>query len=157
MPDTLPAVLERDAARVEGRPRPEAPVAPAGPRRRWRGVRVLRRWLRWRYGRIAPHGVSLVGLYAVFIALAHLLSFGRVERSLLLTLVVGFVSLVFLAMIALFAWTLWGALRDTVGWTASAHGRRQILLFTAAAGLLLVLLPRLFSKDVLSYIMYGRA
>lgn len=133
------------------------PPAPARRRaRRWASARVLRRWLARRYGPLAPHGVSLVGLYALFVALSYAISFGRVERSALLTAAVVFVSLLFVLMIALFVWTLWGALRDTCGRTIPG-GRRQILLFALAASLCLLLLPRLFSKDVLSYLVYGRA
>lgn len=119
-------------------------------------MRTLRRWLSLRYGPVVPHGISLVGIYAVFVALAHLISFGRVQRSGLLTASVAFVSLLFVAMIGLFTWSLWTALRDTYG-RRLPGALRQILLFTLGASLCLVALPRLFSKDVLSYLVYGRA
>lgn len=127
------------------------------PRRRpGRGVRVLRRWLARRYGRLAPHGAALVLLYATFIGFAQLLSFGRVERGVALMVGVALAGLLFLGMIAVLVLTLWHALRDTVG-RSLPDGWRSILVFTALVGGLLLFLPRLFSKDVFSYIMYGRA
>ncbi|MDP9373930.1 MAG: hypothetical protein M3Q65_16035, partial [Chloroflexota bacterium] len=107
------------------------------------------------YGPLAPHGAAFVGLYALFTGLAHAISFGRVERSPALVVAVTLIVLLFLAMIGLFVLTLWTALRDMSG-RDLPDGRRQILFFTAGAGLCLLLLPRLFSKDVLSYLVYGQ-
>jgi len=52
--------------------------------------------------------------------------------------------------------TLWQALR-TLSTIQIADGWKPILLATLGAGAALVTLPRLFSKDVLSYLVYGRA
>lgn len=114
-------------------------------------ARIVARW-----GPIAPHGIATVILYVIFTLLARAISFGRVQRSLLLYLVIGLVAIIFLAMIALLIRTLWVALRDLSGRTL-ADGWRAIGLATLGAGLALVTLPRLFSKDVLSYLVYGRA
>lgn len=144
--------------RVEAAPplKTANPPAPTAARGRWRGLRVLRRWLARRYGPLAPYGFGLVGLYTLFLALAEVLSFGRAERSWALLIATGVAAALFLAMIGLFVWNLWSALRAMAD-RDLAGALRQIVLFAGLAGLLLLFLPRLFSKDVLSYIMYGRA
>ncbi len=109
-----------------------------------------------RWGPIAPHGVATVTLYVIFALLARAITFGRVQRNLLLYLLIGLAAIVFLAMIAFLVRALWVALRDLSGQTI-AGGWRTIGLTTLGAGLALVTLPRLFSKDVLSYLVYGRA
>lgn len=88
--------------------------------------------------------------------LAYALSFGRVQpgRALIAGVIVA--GMLFLAMIAALMGALWRALSGTSG-KVQPGALRQIVICTAAAGLILVFLPRLFSKDVLSYIMYGRA
>lgn len=132
------------------------PTAGRGPLSERLNVHTLWHWLALRYGPLAPHGVRLIMSYAIFVGLAHLISFGRMERNWLLTVTIVFVAALFLGMIGLFVWTLWRALRATYGF-ALPNGRRQILLFTFGASAWLLLLPRLFSKDVLSYLVYGRA
>jgi len=120
-----------------------------------RGLAAMRARLVARWGPIAPHGIATVTLYVIFALLARAISFGRVQRSLLLYLMIGLAALVFLAMLALLMRTLWVALRDLSGQTI-VGGWRTIGLTTLGAGLALVTLPRLFSKDVLSYLVYGR-
>jgi hypothetical protein len=132
------------------------PASAGAPRAGARQLALLRRWLVDRWGPIAPHGLATVGLYLVFTLLARLISFGRVERSTLLYLVVALAAVLFIAMIVVLVWALWRALRDTTGQVASG-GWRPILLTALGAGLCLLTLPRLFSKDVLSYLVYGRA
>jgi hypothetical protein len=139
---------------AEQRVRP-VPFVPA-PRRRLYWLAVLRRWLGLRYGPVAPHGVLLVVLYALFALLARLISFGRVQRSTALMIIIGLVIALFLLMVGLFVRALWAALRATCG-RVLPGSLRTILLATLGAGLCLVTLPRLFSKDVLSYLVYGRA
>lgn len=149
------------ATRIEEH-RPGAPAeaeshpAEGGHWRLGRRIVALRRWLVARWGPIAPHGVALVGLYLVFVLLARVISFGRVERSASLYLLIGLAITLFIAMIAGFFWAFWGALRDTARLTRP-DGWRPVLLATLGAGLCLLTLPRLFSKDVLSYLVYGRA
>lgn len=117
---------------------------------------ALRASLVEHWGPIAPYGLATFILYLCFVVLARLLTFGRVQRSFLLYLLVALAGVLFVVMIALFVRTLWLALRglcryqDTNGW-------RAILLTTFGAGAALVTLPRLFSKDVLSYLVYGQA
>lgn len=127
-------------------------------RKRARGyrVRVFQRWMALRFGPLGLHGVVLVALYATFMILAYLLSFGRVQPGRALIAGVILAGLLFLSIIAALMSALWRALCDTSGRVLPGT-LRQVLLFTAVAGLILVFLPRLFSKDVLSYIMYGRA
>jgi hypothetical protein len=132
------------------------PAIDGAGRRSERQLVLFRRWLVDHWGPIAPHGLATVGLYLIFTLLARLISFGRVERSTLLYLVVALAAVLFIAMIVILVWTLWRALRDTASLTA-AGGWRPILLAALGAGLCLLTLPRLFSKDVLSYLVYGRA
>lgn len=134
------------------RARDEAGEATDTPRG-WVGLRAR---LVARWGPIAPHGLITVGLYAIFTLLARAIFFGRVQRSVVLYLLMGLAALTFIAMIALFVCALWLALRDLSGQRV-AGGWRAIGATTLGAGLALVTLPRLFSKDVLSYLAYGRA
>lgn len=124
-----------------------------GTPRVWIGLRAR---IATRWGPIAPYGLATVILYCFFALLARLIFFGRVQRSLVLYLLIGLAALLFIAMIALLLRTLWLALRDLSGQTIIG-GWRPIGLTTLGAGLCLVTLPRLFSKDVLSYLAYGRA
>jgi hypothetical protein len=117
---------------------------------------VPRRWLIDRWGPIAPHGVTLVGLYLLFVLLARVASIGRVERDLALYIVVVVIALAFLVICATFVCGLWSALRQTATLDAP-DGWRPILLATLGAGLCLLSFPRLISKDMLSYLVYGRA
>ncbi|MGN6755644.1 MAG: hypothetical protein ACTHMJ_04555 [Thermomicrobiales bacterium] len=126
------------------------------PGRRLYWLTVWRRWLALRFGPVAPHGVLLVALYAMFALLARLISFGRVQRSTALVVIVVLVAALFVVMVGLFVRALWAALRGTCG-RELPGSLRPILAATLGAGLCLVTLPRLFSKDVLSYLVYGRA
>jgi hypothetical protein len=138
-------------------PRTANPAVTGGAARRGGGhlARVRRRIVA-RWGPIAPHGFATVGLYLVFAVLARIVSFGRVERNALLYVTVGLAMALFVAMVGLLVRALWVALRATSGREVPG-GWRPILLTTLGAGLALLTLPRLFSKDVLSYLVYGRA
>ncbi len=140
--------IEELRARVRGKGREQGATG--------RGLAALRARIVARWGPIAPHAVATVTLYVIFALLARAISFGRVQRSFLLYLLIGLAAIVFLAMIGLLVRTLWVALRDLSGQTI-VGGWRAIGLATLGAGLALVTLPRLFSKDVLSYLVYGRA
>jgi len=140
--------IEERRARVRGKGREQGATG--------RGLAALRARIVARWGPIAPHAVATVTLYVIFALLARAISFGRVQRSFLLYLLIGLAAIVFLAMIGLLVRTLWVALRDLSGQTI-VGGWRAIGLATLGAGLALVTLPRLFSKDVLSYLVYGRA
>ena len=138
----------------EGRTRVRENERQRGARRR--GLAAMRARIVARWGPIAPHGLATLTLYVIFALLARAITFGRVQRSLLLYLLVGLAAIVFLAMIALLIRTLWAALRDLSGQMVGG-GWRTVGFTTLGAGLALVTLPRLFSKDVLSYLAYGRA
>lgn len=114
-------------------------------------ARIIERW-----GPIAPHAIATVTLYVLFAVLARLIFFGRVQVSSLLYVMIGLAMIIFLGMIAVMVRTLWQALR-TLSTMQIADGWKPILLATLGAGAALVTLPRLFSKDVLSYLVYGRA
>ncbi len=116
----------------------------------WR-MSVVARW-----GPIAPFAIATTLLYTVFALLARVIVFGRVQRSPLLYLMVGLAALIFIGMIAVMVRALWQALRALSG-AQDPQGWRPILLGAAGAGLALLTFPRLFSKDVLSYLVYGRA
>lgn len=124
-------------------------VAPS----RWSALRagIVARW-----GPIAPYAIALTAIYLLFALLARMISFGRVQRSVLLYLMIGLASLLFIAMVAVMIGALWQALRALSG-RRDPDGWRPILLGALGAGLALLTLPRLFSKDVLSYLVYGRA
>lgn len=109
-----------------------------------------------RWGRLPVYGAGLVASYALFALLARLIAFGRVEPSTLLYVVITVVGIIFALMVALLTWVLWVALRGTCD-LADPAARRFILLATLGAGLCLLTIPRLFSKDVLSYLVYGQA
>ncbi len=145
---TIGVEKRRKRILVESNPRAEAPAAG-----RWSSLRarIVERW-----GPIAPHGIATVALYLVFVLLARLIFFGRVQPSTLLYLMLGLAALLFIGMIAALIGTLWRALR-ALNDRQIGDGWRPILLTTLGAGLALLTLPRLFSKDVLSYLVYGRA
>ncbi len=109
-----------------------------------------------RWGPIAPYALATTMLYLIFVLLARVITFGRVQPGFLLYAGIGVAMFLFVAMIATLVRTLWQTLR-----ALSDHqlrdGWRPILLSTFGSGLALVTLPRLFSKDVLSYLVYGRA
>lgn len=121
-----------------------------------RPLRAWRRGLTARWGMLAPHGVLLVALYWWFALLARLITFGRVERSTALYVALALAAATFLIMVGVFVRALWLALRAMAGVTV-ADGWRPLLLATGGAGLSLLTLPRLFSKDIFSYLVYGRA
>jgi len=150
------------ASRVRPRKIKVEPVLQAAPATertvppRDRRMQAVRRRLVDRWGIIAPHSLVLVGLYLLFALLARALTFGRVQRSALLYALIALAGLLFVGMIVAFAWTLWRALRE-LGGREARDGWRPILAGAFGAGLCLLTLPRLFSKDVLSYLVYGRA
>ncbi len=121
-----------------------------------RRLTTLRARISERWGPIAPHAIATVTLYVLFAMLARLIFFGRVQVSPLLYVMIGLAMVIFLGMIAVMVRTLWQALR-TLSTIQIADGWKPILLATLGAGAALVTLPRLFSKDVLSYLVYGRA
>lgn len=129
-----------EAART-GRPRPFGSLH----------RRVAARW-----GALAAYGLAVVACYGLFALLARLISFGRVEPGIGLYAAIGAAGVTFALTVALLARTLWVALRGTVALRDRA-ALRPILLATLAAGGWLLTLPRLFSKDVLSYLVYGQA
>jgi hypothetical protein len=143
---TIGVEKRRKRILVESNPCAEAPAAG-----RWSSLRarIVERW-----GPIAPHGIATVALYLVFVLLARLIFFGRVQPSTLLYLMLGLAALLFIGMIAALIGTLWRALR-ALNDRQIGDGWRPILLTTLGAGLALLTLPRLFSKDVLSYLVYG--
>lgn len=121
-----------------------------------RHLTTLRARITERWGPIAPHAIGTVALYILFTILARLISFGRVQASPLLYVTIGLAIVIFLGMIAVMVRTLWQALRS-LSTEQIADGWKPILLAALGAGGALVTLPRLFSKDVLSYLVYGRA
>jgi hypothetical protein len=133
-----------------------APAAEAAGAGDGGAIPALYRRAAERWGRLAAYGGLTVACYALFALLARLISFGRVEPGILLYLAVMGAGAIFVAMIALLARTLWVALRGTAD-LADPAARRTILLTALAAGLCLITVPRLFSKDVLSYLVYGQA
>jgi len=134
---------------------PAKPIAIAeesAPRR----LSTLRTRISERWGPIAPYAIATVILYIIFTVLARLIVFGRVQVSSLLYAMIGLAMVLFLGMIAVLVGTLWQALR-TLSTERIPDGWKPILLATMGAGAALATLPRLFSKDVLSYLVYGRA
>lgn len=117
---------------------------------------TLRAALVERWGPIAPYALATTMIYTIFAILARLITFGRVQRSILLYIMIGLASLIFIVMIAVMVRALWQALR-ALSDRRESGGLRPILLGTLGAGVALLTLPRLFSKDVLSYLVYGRA
>ncbi len=139
---------------IEGRA--NAPLVEANEG--WRGQPSPSLWRRSaeRWGPLAPHALLTVTCYAIFALIARGITFGRVQRNATLYLAIGAAAFVFVAMIAILACTLWVALRDATRLT-DPTAWRPILLATCGAGLSLLTLPRLFSKDALSYLVYGQA
>lgn len=133
-----------------------APAVEATGERGGGALRTLYRRGADRWGRLAAYGGLTVACYVLFALLARLISFGRVEPGTLLYLAIFAAGVVFVAMVALLARTLWVALRGTAG-LADPHAQRTILLTALVAGICLITVPRLFSKDVLSYLVYGQA
>ena len=131
------------------------PAKTARPQRRWPFQATYERAAA-RWGQLTVHAALLVACYVLFAVLARLISFGRVEQSTALFLAILGVGVLFALMVVLLTSLLWLALRGTVGLSDPA-ARRTILLATLGAGLCLLTLPRLFSKDVLSYLVYGQA
>jgi len=131
-----------------------APAVEATGERGGGALRTLYRRGADRWGRLAAYGGLTVACYVLFALLARLISFGRVEPGTLLYLAIFAAGVVFVAMVALLARTLWVALRGTAG-LADPHAQRTILLTALVAGICLITVPRLFSKDVLSYLVYG--
>ena len=133
-----------------------APAAEAGEGGRVGGFRALYRRAADRWGRLAAYGGLTVACYALFALLARLISFGRVEPGFTLYLAITAAGFTVAGMVALLARTLWVALRGTADLT-DPNARRTILLTALIAGICLITVPRLFSKDVLSYLVYGQA
>jgi hypothetical protein len=133
-----------------------APAVERAGRRGGGSLGALYRRATRRWGRLATYGGLTVACYALFALLAHLIDFGRVEPGTTLYLKIAGSGITFFAMMVLLARALWVALRGTAEFTCP-HARRTILLTTLAAGGFLLTLPRLFSKDVFSYLVYGQA
>lgn len=138
-----------------------APGTEAAGGWRARPLRAFGRRLAARWGPLAPHAVATIACYGLFALLARLITFGRVERSVALYAGIAVAGVVFVLMVGLLARGLWLALRAADGLAAqgapggAAFG--PILVGTLGAGLWLLTVPRLFSKDVLSYLVYGQA
>ena len=145
---TSEASNSRQRARSESFPDADG-VVPS----RWSAIRdgIIDRW-----GPIAPYAIATTILHTIFVLLARVITFGRVQQSTLLYVMISLASLIFIVMVAVMVRALWQALR-ALSESSEPTGWRPILLGALGAGLALLTLPRLFSKDVLSYLVYGRA